>query len=127
LSPPVLTRTVKRVENLVGVKLFSRTTRQVALAPAGREFATLARRLLNDLKLGVDSVRKLEGGARPGAGEQCCPATDAALAAEFAHHGRSHLGVEIHLRQGLHSQIMEDVRAGAVDFSIGYLDDLPRP
>jgi DNA-binding transcriptional LysR family regulator len=126
LSQPALTRSVKRVESLLGVKLFSRTTRQLALTPAGLEFAALARRLLNDLMLGVENLRK------PQANEHgqilvssVVPLHHAGLAAEAAHHCRSHPGVALHLRQSLQSQIVEDVRAGAVDFAIGYIDAVP--
>src|SRR5580658_3266925 len=126
LSQPALTRTVKRVESLIGVKLFSRTTRQLSLTHAGREFATLARRLLTDLKLGVDSLRQLEGGERGQVAlSSVVPLTDAKFAAQLAHYCSGTPGVEVHLRQGLQSQIVDDVRSGAVDFAIGYLDDLP--
>jgi LysR family transcriptional regulator, carnitine catabolism transcriptional activator len=126
LSQPALTRAVKRVETLLEVQLFSRTTRQLTLTPAGREFATLARRLLDDLKLGVESLRKLEAGER---GQvlvgSVIPLNDASFASEVAHHSRSNPGVQLHLRQGLQSQIVDDVRAGSVDFAIGYVDGLP--
>jgi DNA-binding transcriptional LysR family regulator len=126
LSQPALTRTVKRVESLIGVKLFSRTTRQLSLTHAGREFATLARRLLTDLKLGVESLRQLEGGERGQVAlSSVVPLTDAAFAAEIAHYSSGTPGVEVHLRQGLQSQVVDDVRSGAADLAIGYLDDLP--
>jgi DNA-binding transcriptional LysR family regulator len=49
-SQPAPTRTVKRVENLVGVKLVSRTTRQVALTPAGRDGIPTRDKLVARLK-----------------------------------------------------------------------------
>lgn len=58
LSQPALTRTIKQVETALGITLFSRTTRQVSVTPAGKEFVALAERLLNDLRIGVSSVRK---------------------------------------------------------------------
>jgi DNA-binding transcriptional LysR family regulator len=126
LSQPSLTRTVKRVEDFLGVKLFIRTTRQLSLTAAGHEFATLARRVLNDLKLGVDSVRMLEGEKHSQVlVSSVVPLTHPTLAFDLVHYSQHHPGVEIHLRQGLQSQIVDDVRAGAVDFAIGYLEDLP--
>jgi len=58
-SQPALTRTIKQIEDTLGVSLFSRSTRQVSITEAGKEFAALAERLLNDLKMGVENVREL--------------------------------------------------------------------
>ena len=41
-SQPALTRTIKRIEDVLGVSLFERTTRRVQLTPAGREFVAVA-------------------------------------------------------------------------------------
>lgn len=35
--------------------------------------------------------------------------------------------VEIHLREGLHNSVRDDVRSGLADFGIGYVDDARRP
>src|ERR671926_421023 len=50
-SQPALTRTVKRVERVLGVTLFARNTRRVEITDAGREFVAVAERVLNDLQL----------------------------------------------------------------------------
>ena len=50
-SQPALTRTVKRVERVLGVTLFARNTRRVEITSAGREFVAVAERILNDLQL----------------------------------------------------------------------------
>src|ERR1700679_162376 len=49
-SQPAVTRTVKRVEEVLGVKLFDRSTRSVQITAAGKEFVGVAGRMLNDLK-----------------------------------------------------------------------------
>ena len=51
VSQPALTRTIKRVEDVLGVRLFERTTRAVRVTDAGREFIALAQRMTNDLRL----------------------------------------------------------------------------
>jgi DNA-binding transcriptional LysR family regulator len=50
-SQPALTRTIKRIEDVLGVSLFERTTRRVQLTTAGREFVAVAERVLNDLRI----------------------------------------------------------------------------
>jgi DNA-binding transcriptional LysR family regulator len=61
-SQPALTRTVKRVERVLGVTLFTRSTRRVEITEAGREFVAVAARVLSDLQL---SVRSLHGAPPP--------------------------------------------------------------
>jgi DNA-binding transcriptional LysR family regulator len=56
-SQPALTRTIKQIEGTLGTSLFSRSTRQVSITEAGKEFAALAERLLNDLKIGIENLR----------------------------------------------------------------------
>ena len=59
VSQPALTRSVKRLETELGVRLFDRTTRRVQVTAAGREFAAVAERMLNDLGITVQSVREV--------------------------------------------------------------------
>jgi len=40
-------RMVTRIEKLVGVRLFNRSTRRIDLTPAGREFVAVSERVLN--------------------------------------------------------------------------------
>src|SRR5215208_1150468 len=58
-SQPALTRTIKRIERILGVTLFARNTRRVEITAAGREFVTVAERMLNDLQLTVRNMREV--------------------------------------------------------------------
>ncbi|HXA17009.1 MAG TPA: LysR family transcriptional regulator, partial [Thermoanaerobaculia bacterium] len=58
-SQPAVTRTVKHVEEVLGVKLFDRSTRSVQITAAGKEFVGVAGRMLNDLKITIRSMREL--------------------------------------------------------------------
>ena len=62
-SQPALTRTIKRVEDVLGVRLFDRSTRRVAITTAGKEFVAVAERMLNDLRISVSSMREIGAGA----------------------------------------------------------------
>jgi len=127
ISQPALTRTIKQVETALGVSLFSRTTRQVATTPAGKEFAALAERLLNDLKIGVGSIRKHHDHQR---GQiivsSVLALTGATLPALIVAYSRQFPGIDIHLREGIQSNVLDDVRSGVADFGIGYVDGLPK-
>jgi DNA-binding transcriptional LysR family regulator len=64
MSQPALTRIIQQVEAELGVALFARSTRQVSVTGAGKEFAAHAERLLNDLKISVASLREHAGRPR---------------------------------------------------------------
>jgi DNA-binding transcriptional LysR family regulator len=49
VSQPAVTRTLLKLECLLGVQLFTRTTRHVTITPAGEEFLASVERALVDL------------------------------------------------------------------------------
>jgi len=127
-SQPALTRTIKQIEGALGASLFSRSTRQVSITEAGKEFAALAERLLNDLKIGVENVRELTEQRR---GQitvaSIMSLAHVALPRIIAEYNRHFPGIEIHLREGVHGNVEDDVRSGWADFGLGYVADMPEP
>jgi len=127
-SQPALTRTIKQIEGALGASLFSRSTRQVSITEAGKEFAALAERLLNDLKIGVENVRELAEQRR---GQiivaSIMSLAHVALPRIIAEYNRHFPGIEIHLREGVHGNVQDDVRGGLADFGLGYVADMPEP
>jgi DNA-binding transcriptional LysR family regulator len=126
MSQPALTRAVQQIEAELGVVLFHRSTRQVAITDAGKEFAAFAERLLNDLKISVSNVRELADRPR---GQivvtSVVSLANAMLPTLIAGFSRRFPGIEVHLREGLQGTVRDDVRGGLADFGIGYIDDLP--
>jgi len=118
-SQSAVSRTVKQVERMLGVALFDRTTRRVSLTAAGREFIPIAERVLDDIDIGAETLRKVAGKPPQRLHIACLtsltydivPAALAAFQAEFP-------DVEVVLRQRLQNHIMDDVRSGAVDIGI---------
>jgi DNA-binding transcriptional LysR family regulator len=125
VSQPALTRTIKQVEKVLGVELFSRTTRRVALTPAGREFVGVAARLLNDLSISVASLRK-QAGQQVGQiiVSSVLSLAGAVLPELLATFGRRYPGIEVHLREGIQADVVDEVHSGMADFGIGYLEGL---
>lgn len=125
ISQPALTRTIKQVEATLGVELFTRTTRQVEVTPAGREFAALAERMLNDLSISVRSMRT--HAAQPSGQiivSSVLSLAGAVLPELIGDFGRRYRGIQIHLREGIQRDVADDVRSGVADFGIGYLEGL---
>lgn len=58
ITQPALTRTIRQLESLLGAALIDRGTHPVSLTPAGEEFLPYAARILRDLEIGVDLIRK---------------------------------------------------------------------
>ena len=64
LAQPALSQAVRRLEAELGVVLLARTTRQVALTPAGEFFHREVRRILGDLDACVVGTRSIGEGSR---------------------------------------------------------------
>jgi DNA-binding transcriptional LysR family regulator len=127
-SQPALTRTIKQIEGTLGTSLFSRSTRQVSITEAGKEFAALAERLLNDLKIGIENLRGVSEQQR---GQiivaSIMSLAHVALPIIIAEYNRRFPGIEIHLREGVQGNVQDDVRSGLADFGVGYVADMPEP
>jgi DNA-binding transcriptional LysR family regulator len=118
-SQSALSRTVTRIEKLVGVRLFSRTTRRIELTPAGREFVAVSERVLNDLRIALSGLRDV-------AAEQRGQVIVSTLSI-VVHHTLPRLVrsfreqrplVDIQLRAGHSSTVIDDVVGGVADFGI---------
>jgi DNA-binding transcriptional LysR family regulator len=124
LSQPAITRTIKQVEAELGAPLFVRSTRHVSATEFGKEFAALAERLLIDLRINVAHMRKQAEQPRGQivVSSVFSPVT-AMLPSLIADYCRKFPGIEIHLREGLHSAVRDDVRSGLADFGLGFAQD----
>ncbi len=125
ISQPALTRIIQQVEAVLGVALFTRTTRRVVLTSAGREFVPVAERLLADLALGVRNMRELADRQRG----QLVIASLMSIAytvlpSVIAAYRKRYPAVQLQLRENVQSQVQEDVRTGIADFGIGDISAL---
>src|SRR5262249_24539731 len=125
-SQPALTRTVKRVEDVLGVRLFDRSTRRIAITAAGKEFVAVAERMLNDLRISVGSMREI-GQEQRGRiiVSSIMSVANGLFPAIVAEYRAARPGIEIVLREGVHGTVLEDVRSGTADIGATYVDDVP--
>src|SRR5215831_9405213 len=105
-SQPALTRAIKRVEDVLGVRLFERTTRRVEVTGAGREFIAVAERMLNDLAISVRSMREIGEAAR---GQviisSIMSVASGVLPRIVAGFRKMRPGVELSVREGVHGTV----------------------
>jgi len=123
---PTLSRTVKRVERLVGVRLFERTTRRVEITPAGRAFVAIAQRLLSDLQLSLENLGEVAAEQRG----QVSIATFGVFAHEvlppiFREYLRVRPEIQLQVHAGPFSDVLDRVINGQSDFGITYVDTVP--
>jgi DNA-binding transcriptional LysR family regulator len=124
LSQPAITRIVKQVEAELGAPLFIRSTRLVSVTDFGKEFAALAERLVNDLRINVAHMRRQAEQPRGQivVSSVFSPVT-VMLSSLVTDYCRRFPGIQIHLREGLHGAVRDDVRSGLADFGLGFAED----
>src|ERR1043166_3883942 len=118
-SQSALSRTVTRIEKLVGVRLFARSTRRIELTVAGREFIAVCERVLNDLQIvlrGLGDVATEQRGqvivsTLPVHAFQTLPRLIRAFREQRPH-------VDVQIRGGYTSAVVDDVVGGLADFGI---------
>lgn len=118
LTPPAVTMQVKELEGHVGLPLFERSGRQVALTTAGEYMLVYARKMLATLKDAEDAAARLQ---RLEVGTLTIGMVSTAkyflprLLAQFQH---EHEGVEIRLAVGNREQLVKMLHGNEVDIAI---------
>lgn len=118
LTPPAVTMQVKELEGHVGLPLFERSGRQVALTTAGEYMLVYARKMLATLKDAEDMAARLQ---QVEAGTLTIGMVSTAkyflprLLGEFQ---REHPGVEIRLATGNREQLVKLLQGNEVDIAI---------
>lgn len=121
MTQPPLSRQLASLEQELGIELFSRHSRSVALTPAGEDFYQNIRRLLDDYDFAVRSAR---GTARGERGELRIGFTMCAawsilprLLAAFA---RTHPDVTVKLDETLPRDLQGALQRGDVDIGLSF-------
>jgi LysR family transcriptional regulator, carnitine catabolism transcriptional activator len=119
LSQPAFTRALRAFEAQLGVALFHRSTRRLALTADGRRFLPVAQRLLGDLAHAVAGIRS----PRAGLGGTVEIATGTAFACTvlppvLRQFTRAHPDVRVRLRDDNSEGVTSRVERGEVAFGI---------
>lgn len=118
LTPPAVTMQVKELEGHVGLPLFDRNGRKVALTTAGEYMLVYARKMLATLKDAEDMAARLQ---QAEAGTLTIGMVSTAkyflprLLGEFQ---REHPGVEIRLATGNREQLVQLLQGNEVDIAV---------
>lgn len=121
IAQPPLSAAIRQMEEQLGVSLFDRSTRQVALTPAGRLLLEEGRGLLDHADTVFAAVRetekapsgKLAVGISPAARFDLAPAILGACATRAP-------GVMLYPREDATGVLLHELRAGRLDLVIGF-------
>jgi LysR family hydrogen peroxide-inducible transcriptional activator len=116
VSQPALSAQIRKIEDVVGVQLFERTNRSVAITPAGQQVATQARVVLEEAaKIGEltrAAHEPLAGSLRLGAIATVGPYLMPHLLAPLR---KAYPKLELFLQEGLTDHLLASLRSGQLD------------
>lgn len=118
LSPPAVSMQLKELEAQVGVGLFDRTGRRLALSTAGEYFLSYARKLLGTLKEAEDAMARL---TRVESGRLTIGMVSSAkyyLPRLLADFHADHPAIEVRLRLGNREELVAAMQAAEVDLAV---------
>lgn len=119
LTQSAVSAHIRRLEQEAGHRLLERTTRSVALTPAGERLAGYARSILalhEDARASLGAGRRLSGLVSVGLSEEMAKSSIIACLRRFlAEHG----DVELFLRIGLIGELLPRLQAGELDIVLG--------
>lgn len=120
VSQPPLSLAIRKLEEELGVRLFERTSRSVALTDAGRELLTEARIILSRAEHAAGRMAALASG---GGGKLVIaynePALNTMLPEALFRFRRHYPGVDLELREMEPEDQLSALRAGSID--VGFL------
>lgn len=122
LSQSALSRRIDKLEDALGVALFTRTTRKVELTTVGRSFVPKARNVLNELDsalLGISDVAERLSGEVTIA---CVPSAVAYfLPGVIREYHSRYPGIRLRVIDESSSEILLNVARGEADFGLTYI------
>jgi LysR family transcriptional regulator, carnitine catabolism transcriptional activator len=119
ISQPSLSEAVRRMESELGASLFDRSTRSVVLTADGRHTVAVAREMLREFRLGLESIADRSRARRARVTIASLPSVACAVLPP-AVRGLllQHQGTEIALHDVLHERAIALVRDGIADLAV---------
>lgn len=122
ISQPALTKQIRLLEEILGVRLFDRNTRKVELTRVGKELSPVVKQILAQIEGALFDTRELaaknRGTIRVAALPSICSTILPRAIAAFR---KTHPGISVILQDVVAQRLLALVRAEEVDFGIGSL------
>ena len=120
LTPSAVSQLVVELESALGLRLFDRSTRKVALSGAGQQFLASAESVVRHLRLAESAAADVRNGAA-GIVRVAAPMViaSAVLPEAIRAYAAARPGVVVRIRDVAVDRIVDDVAGGDVDLAIG--------
>jgi LysR family transcriptional regulator, carnitine catabolism transcriptional activator len=119
ISQPALSRAVKDVERIVGVRLFDRTTRSVAGTADGHEFIRVAREILDSAENGLARFQAYRDGHHGSVTVAALPALAACVLPFICRRlAVQRPGIHVRVIEADATQVVGHIRAGRADIAV---------
>ena len=116
IAQPALSNQVQTLEKELGVQLFTRTTRRVALTRAGEVFYDRCVRILSDVDLSAEVARSVAGkSVKTIKIGTVYPATIGVLPAFLARIARKYPEIQLHIASGTTNDIIRNIENGQIN------------
>jgi LysR family carnitine catabolism transcriptional activator len=120
VTPSGLSLMIRELETQLGVRLFDRTTRHVALTSSGTELLTVAQRMLQELDIAMSRVGRSGGETAVSLSVGAPPLVMASILAPAIQEFRLHRPeLRFQLFDGDSASVMQKVQSGALDAGVG--------
>jgi len=120
MTQPAFSQLIRELENLIGTRLFERTTRRVELTDAGHVLLGQARRPLEDLQRAYDNVIELAAGIRGSVRYAILPSTAFGLGTRtIAKFSQAYPEIKVQQVEDQAGLLIEKVLNREVDFGVG--------
>ncbi|GAA0578783.1 LysR family transcriptional regulator [Halomonas salifodinae] len=120
ITQPALSRRIRKLEEMIGVLLFTRTTRQVHLTAAGRNFLERARKIVIDTEESLASLRGASSSRRELIRVGCLPSLGMKLIpAVLGEFRQCYPFVALRVLDMNAIELVEEVAKGTLDLGIG--------
>lgn len=119
LSQPAVSRSIRELEEQLGLRLLDRTTREVELTEAGIKLSGALERLLDELENALLEARSAGEQHRGKVRVASAPTLSAALMpAYLSASARRYPGITLMMRDQSQQLVLDSVRGGEVDFGL---------
>ena len=119
VSQPALSRTVQQMEEVIGRRLFDRTTRSVVLTATGQELLPIAARLVAEFDDAFGELARFVAGRRGRVAVAALPSIAAVLLPPvIARYRAERPEVEVAVLDGLSGPVLDEVAEGRADLGL---------
>ncbi|MEY2803703.1 MAG: hypothetical protein RL657_1039 [Pseudomonadota bacterium] len=120
VTQPVLTRTLRLLEQQTGVDLLQRTSRGAVLTPYGLALVERAQRIEEEMRRAREELAQLQGKVSGRVSLACSPIPMMLFVPQAIGQFRRHFAdVEVRISEAVYPELLDEFKASRIDFAIG--------